>query len=263
MTDLLSTQRWLQDFIVDPREDDVVSSANARAATTLVQPSATLTGLERAQIYRDMYLLRMHDALASDFAALKRLLGDHGFEHLTHDYVQQHPSTSYTLNALGRQMPEFLQSYPDIKRRDFASDLARLELAVTEMFDAPRSPRLDVAALGRIDDWDAVRVVPISALRLLRFSYPVNDYLDAVQNERPLPRTPRRASYVVVYRPTQYMQRRPLSQPQYKVLAALLAGRPLYDAFAPVLGGSLEPFAWFREWVEDGMFSRLDVSADR
>ena len=42
-------------------------------------PSQTLTSAERLDIYRDMYLLRMEEALAIDYPGLKHFLGEEEF----------------------------------------------------------------------------------------------------------------------------------------------------------------------------------------
>ena len=49
-------------------------------ALAMVQPSATLTALERVGIYRDMYLARLSEALESDYPGLLHYLGKDGFE---------------------------------------------------------------------------------------------------------------------------------------------------------------------------------------
>jgi len=50
-----------------------------------------------------------------------------------------------TLNRLGDHMPKFLADggFDRLKRRAFATDLARLELLMSEVFDAEDSPVLN------------------------------------------------------------------------------------------------------------------------
>ena len=43
-------------------------------ATAAILPSRTLTPVERVGIYHGMYLLRMQEALATDYPALKHFL---------------------------------------------------------------------------------------------------------------------------------------------------------------------------------------------
>ena len=118
------TQRWLQAVIVHTGSDaEAVAAAGARVA---VKPSKTLTSLERVAIYREIYWLRLREALSVDYPALKKYLGDEEFDRLCDAYCQQHPSKSYSLNRLGDHLPKFLESYSGLKRKPFVMELARL-----------------------------------------------------------------------------------------------------------------------------------------
>ena len=125
--------------------DDAVVSEAARSqldpsdVERVILPSKTLTAVERVGVYQGMYLLRMIEALEGDFPAVAHFLGDEDFAEAVTRYVAAHPSTSYTFNRLGERFPEFLKTSPGIRRKGFVADLARLELAVTEVFDAPES----------------------------------------------------------------------------------------------------------------------------
>ncbi|HXA65995.1 MAG TPA: DNA-binding domain-containing protein, partial [Bryobacteraceae bacterium] len=95
---LEKVQRWMLACILGPRtsEETVVSEA----ARGWVLPSKTLSAIERLEIYRDMYLPRMEEALAIDYPALKHFLGGQEFMRLVKRYVDVYPSRSYTLNRL-------------------------------------------------------------------------------------------------------------------------------------------------------------------
>lgn len=79
-------QRWMQAVIVHPGDvDETPSSGGAEKeipADSLgeaVKPSKALTSAERMEIFHGMYLLRMEEALASGYPALKHHLGDEEF----------------------------------------------------------------------------------------------------------------------------------------------------------------------------------------
>src|ERR1051326_5290868 len=117
------TQNWMYGVIADPRGVSIAS----READDYILPSRTLSAAERVLIYNGMYLSRFAEALAVDYPGLKYYLGDEDFDALCARYVQKHPSTSYSLNHLGDALPDFLTG--------FERDLARLELAMTLVFD--------------------------------------------------------------------------------------------------------------------------------
>jgi len=156
---LASLQRWVQGVIV--------SGAGTERAHRLVKPSWSLRPEERIGIYRSMYPLRMYDALAADYPGLLRGLGKRRFRRLVTEYVAAHPSRSYTLSRLGDHLPEFLRHAPGQTDRAFWSDLARLELTITEVFDAFEEDR----PAGERPS--ARSPVPLTAtLRLVAFRHP-------------------------------------------------------------------------------------------
>src|SRR5688572_15417223 len=238
-------QRWLQEVVVHP--GSTAEAVGAKAARALVPrprvgdvilPSATLRPEERLAIYHDMYLLRMGDALESDFPALKHLLGDDGFRALVSGYVQAHPSRSYSLNFLGRHLPDYVLQAPGLRRRGFAHDLARLEQAVTEVFDAPEDPALRAEGIAAVPEaaWEGARLLPVAAFRLLAFAYPVNAYLQSVRDEdHAHPPLGRRATWVAVYRQQYTVRRQDLTRAGYRLLGQVASGVPLGKAVADAL----------------------------
>lgn len=262
--DLRRIQRWMQEFIVDPRGDEEVFAADGGRAERLVTPSRTLAPLERVAIYRGQYLLRMMEALENDYPALSHFVGHAGFHRLVEGYVREHPSRSYTLNRLGDRLPDYLKTAPDVRRRAFAHDLARLELAISRVFDAPQSPALDRAAVAAVPpaDWVHTRLRTIDAFRLLAFRYPVNAYLQSVKAGTVHPDTRRRDTWLAVYRRDYAVWRLPLSKQAFRLLEALAGGVTLAGAIRSVSGrggpGEEQVFRWFSRWVTEGFFSSLE-----
>ena len=130
--------------------------------------SATLRPEERLAIYHDMYLLRMEEALESDYPALKHFLGDARFRALVAGYVRAHPSRSYSLNFLGGRLPDYVGAAPGLRHRGFCHDLARLEQAVAEVFDAAQEEPLRAEEIAAVPEaaWEGARLAPIAAFRL-------------------------------------------------------------------------------------------------
>lgn len=276
MPRLTAVQRWMQAVVVHPgRLTEAVADPATRRTlrgadlATVILPSRTLAPAERVGIYHGMYLLRMVEALLSDYPALQHALGERAFRRLVEAYVQKHPSRSYTLNRLGDHLPDFVRRAKRLRRRAFLYDLARLELAVSEVFDAPESASLadaDIAAVAP-GDWPRARLVPVDAFRLLALRHPVNAYLQSVRDERhDHPRMVRKDTWVAVWRRDYGIRRMDLTRPGYELLRLLAAGRPLGRSMRTVLGrpGRGRPtedqvFRWFREWASGGAFQALRV----
>lgn len=272
-------QRWMQTVVVHPSTvEEAVSSPEAELdvpATRLgdvILPSKTLTPLERVGIYHGMYLLRMRDVLAGDYESLEHFMGELAFTRMARGYVEAYPSRSYSLNRLGERLPEYLRNAPRVRLRGFCVDLARLELAIQQAFDAPETPALTEAAIAAVptEAWDTARLRTVDAFRLLAFRYPVNAYLQSVRDEdHDHPRPRRQDTWVAVYRRDFKVWRLDLTRPAHDLLADLAAGIPLGRAVAAAVarGGSRAPdtedlFRWFRQWASGGLFQSVDLAAN-
>lgn len=252
-------QTWMHDAIVAPMPppaDDVARR---------ILPSRTLAPNERLDIYRDMYAIRMEEALEVDYPAVAALLGHHDFHHLVNAYVQRHPSTSYTLNRLGDAFPQFIAK--TMPRRRALYDLARLELAMTQVFDEEESPLIDANAIAAVpaESVASMRLVPIRALRLLSFDYPANDLFQRFRDDEPM-RTPRRKpTWLAIHRRDYSVMRLPLELRAFAMLELIHGGATLGDAvveFASRFDGPPrqdELFAWFRDWTAAGLFTAIEI----
>jgi len=272
--DLAGIQRWLQAVIVHPGDVDEALKAPAAVRelpagrlADLVRPSHSLTPEERVEIYHGMYMLRMVEALETDYPAVRHFLGEPGFEELVGDYVERYPSRSYTLNRLGDHLPRFLAEDRDREHADFLHDLARTELAITEAFDAEETPILGPDGVQAVppEAWPAARLEPTAALRLLELRHAVVPHLEAAKRGRPAPAPRRRASWLAVYRRDYSVLRLELGRAEFRLLRSLVDGVPLGEAVAAAarelrsVQREQTVFSWFRGWIAEGLFRSVRV----
>ena len=268
---LARLQRWMQEVVVHPGTiHEALASptvvAQGTSAADVILPSRTLDPAERLEIYQGMYVLRMAEALASDYPALQHFLGDHGFHELVSDYVEVFPSRSYTLNRLGEHMPDYLRKARALKHHAFLSELARLELAVAQVFDAPEVSPLSEAQIAAVpaEDWARAVLKPVRAFQLLHLRYNANDYAQAVKQGTRAPRPRRKTSFVAVYRRDYGVYRHALPRAAHDLLSELAGGAALGDAVRATMkrGGRAREqqyFRWFRDWVAGGVFASVRV----
>lgn len=105
-------------------------------------PAPALTSGDVA-VYAHMYWARLRGVLADDHAVLRAALGADRFDALVDGYLRAHPPTSFTLRDLGVGFAAHLTA---VDAPPWAADLARLERARVEVFDA-----VDQAVLTRAD----------------------------------------------------------------------------------------------------------------
>jgi hypothetical protein len=177
--DLAETQQLLWALISAPEG----AEAGARGLHTagrvpeqslafLVRPHGELAPVERVDVYANMYFYRLHDCLAEDYPALAAELGPAHFHNLVTDYLLAHPSRHYSLRELGRALPGFLESHPLAGAHPGLRDLASLEWARVDVFDATDAPALtrdEILARGAAEP-EAFRLKAIPALQVLELA---------------------------------------------------------------------------------------------
>lgn len=267
---LETLQQWLHAVIAHPGDVyEALESDQARQYVDDVEravlPSKTLQPAQRVGVYHGMYLMRMVEALEADYPAVKQFLGCGAFENLVRDYVQQFPSSSFTLNRLGDRFPDFLAA-SKVRHRVFLSDLARLELAMTEVFDEEEATPLAADSIANVEPetLPSLRFRAIPALRLLAFAYDASAAFQSYRDEEQI-HPVRRKSWVAVHRRDFSVYRMPLSQPQFFLLRTLVDGETIGDALTSFyrryrrLPEQHELFTWFRDWSAAGLFAAMET----
>lgn len=156
---------------------DGVEAALKRSGQTLpIKPSKTLQAHERVQIYAEMYFVRLRDSLAEDFPKLAQLIGQESFTQLAKEYLRDHPPSSFTLRYVSRSFASFLNSHPLSLRWPFLSELARLEYAFIESFDAADSELLRSEVLQQTlpELWGNLSFQLVPAAQLKSFHWQVD-----------------------------------------------------------------------------------------
>jgi len=237
-------------------------------ASDVIRPSKTLKPEQRVGIYAEAYLARLTEALHDDFPAVTRLLGHRAFHELARAYLERFPSRSWSLNPLGRRLPEFLSGRVRVPRRAAARALAAVEVAMAESFDEkvvePLKPA-DFAGLAP-EDLVGARLSFVPTFRLVAVDYAVNPYIDAVRQEREqTPPLRKKKSWIAVYRKEYKVWRLDLRESAHAALAVLGRGGTVGRAVAAaarVWKGKPEDLAgqirqWFGEWASEGFFSAI------
>ena len=254
-----------------------ITGAEADAAAGDVERHVTagprLSAAGRFQIYRSGYHARLVECVLDDYPVLAAMLGDDAFGDLCRAYVDRHPSASPNLNGFGRHMAAFCREHTFEKVPSvFAAELAALEWALVEVLHAETAAPLDIAALQALppEDWARARFIRNEALRVFRFEYPVNAVFIANRIDEIVPEVPApSANAVAVYRKGMTLWRMDLTPAMMGVLEPLLAGKTLGEALETLEAENTDPevlaqtganlMVWFREWVDAGFFTRIEL----
>ena len=99
-------------------------------------------------VYRHAYGSRLVEAMRNDHALLHSYLGDEMFDEMGHAYVKANPSEHPNLRWFSQGLPDFLKSTAPYREHPVLSDLAALEKALDNAFDAKDGPVLGLADMA-------------------------------------------------------------------------------------------------------------------
>ena len=190
---LLELQRQMSEDVRRPLDagfnmrqirEDGCSMANV--AERYVKPNDRLSSFERLEIYNRQYWFRVIGAVSEDFPALAAVLGSKRFDALVLAYLEENPSTSFTLRNLGAGLPMWLAEHPEFApktKHDLVLDVARLEWAYVEAYDGAKEESLMHQDFAGLDSDSKLSLQP--HLRLLDLRYPVDELVLAVRKQTP------------------------------------------------------------------------------
>ena len=110
-------------------------------------------------VYRFAYGSRLVEALRNDHGLLHLYLGDEMFDEMGKAYVEATPSTNPNMRWFSQGLPEFLRRHEPYSNYPVIADLAALEKALNDAFDARDGAVLAIADLAGVDPqhWNDLR----------------------------------------------------------------------------------------------------------
>jgi len=155
--------------------EEMVGRGTARPGDldALIVGDERLSSFDRLDVYANMYFFRLLDCLKEDFPRLLAAVGPARFHNLVTDYLLAHPSSHPSLRFVGARLSGFVAGHALGHECPGLADLARLEWARSDIFDAADARplgRADLAALHQDDSGD-LRLALVPACRLLRLEH--------------------------------------------------------------------------------------------
>lgn len=117
---------------------------------TEILPSRRLDRAARFAVYHHAYRTRLAEFLRNDYPILLSVLGDEAFAELAAAYIEMTPSTDPNARWFGRKLPMFLRGTPPWAEMRALGDLALLERALADAFDAENAAPLEPSALAEV-----------------------------------------------------------------------------------------------------------------
>lgn len=259
MMDLAALQARFQQAVVDG-DDDILSEL----VDSPKEDRNVLLG-----VYRHAYTARLIDFLKTDYPKLYALLGDEQFDELANGYIAAHPSRTPNARWFGDYFPAYLGGQESYDHHMFLSELAALDRALNDVFDAPDLTALSLADLATIspEDWAGLSFVADTAVRRLDFNSNAAEFWQALHNETDLPdiRALDPASPIIVSRGDGMASYRPMAADEammwdeaangvtFSVLCEMLAMHGGEDDAATRAAGYLQ------NWIAAGLLTGFDI----
>jgi hypothetical protein len=251
-----------------PLADD---AALATEATRFCTGNARMSPVDQLDVYREQFWLRHIGALAEDFRSIEVLLGDDAWRALCVAYLLAQPSRAYSLRYLGERFGAFVRREAPWRDDPLIGDLADLEWAFVDAWDAEDAPPLDAAKIGAIgeDAWPGARVILHPSVRALRMGWPGHVFRSAAKRDENPARPSPEETFVVVYRGAETLEYVDVDRDAWALLDRLARGTPLGPACeAVVLDLALDAAAFegrvgahFQSWTQRGWVVDVVTSA--
>lgn len=237
--------------------DALVLRAPSEEASTIATGNDRLAPLEQLEIYREQFWWRHIGCLAEDFPTLKALVGDDAFGELCARYLAAYPPKGFLLRDLGKDLAAFAATEGD----RLLVDMASIEWAFVDAFDAPDAPKLDPKAIEGVpeDAWPNARLSLHPSIVLLELEHPVDELRAAHRKGEPIARVAPSPRTLAVYRRELLLYVEPLDRSAFSVLSAITKGETLAAACSGAADAEEKLAEWFARWAALGWISRVDV----
>lgn len=164
---------------LDGREADRAAVAEVFAS------DARMPAEERLDAYANMYFFRLRDVLAEDFERTAAALGEARWHNLVTDYLLAHPPTRWSLRWAGEALPGYLRDHAYGGERPWLADVAALEWARNEAFQAEDAEPLHLETLAAIppEAWPDLRFEALPGTALVESRWDLAAWWDGGAGE--------------------------------------------------------------------------------
>lgn len=188
---------------VPPRTGADSAQGQAAIAAALFDPARAAPGGARFAVHRNNVVAGLVKALGATFPAVRRLVGEPFFGAMAVEFVRARPPASPVLIAWGGAFPGWLADFTPAAGVPYLADVARLEWAWVEAFNAADATPATADRLARLDParLPETRLLPHPSFSLVASRFPIAGLWADVTGRRPGGVEAWRAETALVVRP--------------------------------------------------------------
>lgn len=142
---------------------------------TFIQGSVRLSPQQQFAAYRGSVVGNLSNVLADIFPSVNRCLGENFFDAMGRRYIDEHPSTSPSLDNYGQAFPAFCDTFTPLKEYPYIGDLARIDWAWHQAFHALDEQVLSLIAIQGLEPehYLALSLQLSESLHIVDSSFPI------------------------------------------------------------------------------------------
>lgn len=250
-------QDRFQQSIFQPEKHDGMLFDNLLSGSTSKQT--------QLDIYHNAYVIRLVEALRSNYPALHQLLGDHDFAAMGRAYLNKHPPTHASIRWFGDSLALFLEHRAPYADLPVLSELARFEWALRHTIDAADAKVITVESLQAVspEQWGDLQFVLHPSANILELQWNIPQIWQALSDEKAPPAPEKKAMHWIVHRqPDLVGAWRSVSDLELAALDCLTGGGNFSDICVVVARlvndadeSALRSAELLRLWVDQGLIS--------
>jgi Putative DNA-binding domain len=219
----------------------------------------------RLGVYVDAYVLRLLEALRTNYPALHQLLGDQDFDHMACRYLAAHPPSHSSIRWFGSRLSNFLGRETPYTNIPSIAELAEFEWALRHTVDAADADILTLETLQSIkpESWAQLTFTLHPSLSILLFQWNTPQIWNALTKHEKPPAPVLQAMHWLVYRqPNLVSGWRSATALEIAALDSIRNGLSFADLcdelshrVADIDSIPLTAATFLKSWVEQGLLS--------
>ena len=257
----MDTLRRLQNEFLDYLLDDSSAGIVRRIESTPRRSAA-----QRMALYGNAYILRLKEALSTDYERLHSYLGDELFDNLMQAYIERYPSQHTSLRYFGRHMVALIEQLAPYNQVPEVAEIARIEQAFANSFDAADCACVTLEQLAGLEPaaWAGLSIRFQDAVQLLPLHYNSFPIWRALSNEEIPPKQAAAQSNWLIWRQDLVSRYRALEDAEAAALNVALASGSFAEVCTALLDyfteadTPLQAVGYLQQWVHDEMVCGLD-----
>lgn len=218
-------------------------------------------------VYQNAYTQRLVEFLVHDYQQLHAYLGSEPFARMARAYIAEYPSRTPNARWYGAQLPWFLTLAAPYRGTPVLAELAGLERALNDVFDAGDAELLTLDDLAGVapEEWAALTFKAIPATRRLDLKTNAAEIWRALRDgERPPePTCLAEVGQLIVYRTTGQAMYRAMPSDEAMIWDEASKGARfgvLCEMLAAFSGSDTAPARaaqYLKGWIEAGLLVRI------